>query len=461
MAVTAKELREKRAVKVREAEAILAKAEDEKRSVTAEETTAFNKIAGYRADGKDIDGEVQALTKEIERVERLGEFKAILSDTGERSTPGNENRQGGFDGKEPARPRDHEVEGRLGYNTFGEFALDVRRAKSHDMTPSPKLEISRRAAQGMGISVGSDGGFLAPPTFAQKIFERIYGPDSLAGMCDPYDVTGNSIIFPRNSESSRVNGSRYGGVSSYWLNEGVAPTLSKPTFGRLQLDLHKLICLGAMTDELLADSEGFALDQYLIKCFSGEAGFRVGDSLVNGSGSGQPLGALAAPCTVSVSKETGQSAATINATNVLKMWSRMWARCRQNAVWLINQDIEPQLLSMQIGTGVANQVVYMPPGGLSAAPYATLMGRPVMPVEYCPTLGTVGDIILIDLSQWVLAKKSAGVQTAVSAHLYFNTDEMAYRLIYRVDAQPWWATALTPYKGSNTQSCAVTLATRS
>jgi HK97 family phage major capsid protein len=115
---------------------------------------------------------------------------------------------------------------------------------------------------------------------------------------------------------------------------------------------------------------------------------------------------------------------------------------------------------MQIGTGVANQVVYMPPGGLSQQPYATLMGRPVMPVEYCATLGTVGDIILIDLSQWVLAKKRGGPQAAATAHLYFNTDEQAFRLVFRVDAQPWWASALTPYKGSNTQSCAVTLATR-
>ena len=35
----------------------------------------------------------------------------------------------------------------------------------------------------------------------------------------------------------------------------------------------------------------------------------------------------------------------------------------------------------------------MPPGGLSAASYGTLFGRPVLTVEYCAALGDEGDII--------------------------------------------------------------------
>ena len=79
------------------------------------------------------------------------------------------------------------------------------------------------------------------------------------------------------------------------------------------------------------------------------------------------------------------------------MWSRLWAPCRQNAVWLINQDVEKQLHTMTVGTGSAATLAYLPPGGLSAKPYATLLGRPVLPVEWCHTLGTVGDIMLADL----------------------------------------------------------------
>jgi hypothetical protein len=63
--------------------------------------------------------------------------------------------------------------------------------------------------------------------------------------------------------------------------------------------------------------------------------------------------------------------------------------------------------AFDIGTG--GVPVYLPPGGLSESPYAILKGRPVIPVEYCATLGTVGDIILADFTQ-VIASRRARMQ---------------------------------------------------
>ena len=216
-----------------------------------------------------------------------------------------------------------------------------------------------------------------------------------------------------------------------------------------------------MTDELLADAP--TLSGYLNRVFPDEINFVVGDSLVNGTGAGQPLGILNAPCTVSVAKETGQAAATIVPQNIVKMWARLFRGMasgeNSGAVWFINQDVNPQLQLMTLGIGTAGVVTYMPPGGLSGKPYATLMGAPIVETEWNATLGTVGDIILADMSQMVSISKS--MESAQSMHLYFDTDETAYRVTFRLDAQPWWSSALTPFKGSNTQSCFVTLATRS
>ena len=64
---------------------------------------------------------------------------------------------------------------------------------------------------------------------------------------------------------------------------------------------------------------------------------------VSGTGVGQPLGILNAPSTISVAKHVSQPADTIWFENVSKMWARLYAPCRRNAIWLINQDIEPQL----------------------------------------------------------------------------------------------------------------------
>ena len=120
---------------------------------------------------------------------------------------------------------------------------------------------------------------------------------------------------------------------------------------------------------------------------------------------------------------------------------------------------EPQLFALNAPVGTGGQLVYMPPGGLSASPYSTLMGRPVLPVEYCCTLGTTGDIALCDFSQYLLATKG-GMQSAVSIHVRFIYDETVIRFVWRVDGQPSWAAALTPFQGTNTQSPFVVLATR-
>jgi HK97 family phage major capsid protein len=308
--------------------------------------------------------------------------------------------------------------------------------------------------------VGSDGGFLVPPQFSNKLFERVYQDNDLLRRTDQYTVGGNSMVFPRNAETSRATGSRWGGVRAYWLGEGSQGTRSAPTFGKLTMNLHKLMCLGVATEELLNDS-GTALEQYLFRVFSDEITFLVGDSLINGTGAGQPLGVLNSGCLVSVAKEAGQAAATLNTQNIVKMWARMWAPSRSSAVWLINQDVEPSLHTMTLGIGTAGIATYMPPGGLSQSPYATLLGRPVMPTEFNATLGTQGDIILADLSQMCSLTKGGGMMNATSIHFYFDTDQQAFRVTFRLDAQPWWASALTPFKGTATQSCFVALDTRS
>lgn len=358
-----------------------------------------------------------------------------------------------------AAPIDMPNDARSGFKNFGEFALAVRDACQPGKRPDDRLAPMLKSPSGMGETVNADGGFLVPTEFSQKLLERVYATSNLLGMTDQYVVAGNSIAFPRNAETSRANGSRWGGVRAYWRSEGDQASASRPTFGQLSLTLNKLFVMITASDELLADTQGLALEQYLLRVASEEINFVVGDSILNGSGSGQPLGILGAPCLVTVPKETGQAAATLTANNIAAMWSRLWAPCRQNAVWLINQDVESQLNTMTVGTGSSAMAAYLPPGGLSSKPYATLLGRPVYPVEWCPTLGTVGDIVLADLRHYVTITKGM-VESAMSIHLRFDYDESTFRFIFRVDGKPWWSAALTPYKGSNTQSCFVALATR-
>ncbi len=120
---------------------------------------------------------------------------------------------------------------------------------------------------------------------------------------------------------------------------------------------------------------------------------------------------------------------------------------KRNAVWLINGDVEPQLMSMSFpGTGTAVPV-YLPPGGLSGQPYGTLMGRPVISTEAAAALGDVGDISFVDLKQYMSVVKAGGIRQDVSIHLFFDYDVSAFRFVLRVGGQPWWNTAITRLNG--------------
>jgi len=400
--------------------AIFAKAGTEKRDTTEEEDARLEELKTHIAKlGRERDQYVQlkGLQPEIEAMT-----------------------------KEPIKPDPENKE--ESFRSFGEQLMAVVEAAKSGGKIDPRLTTR---ATGLSEGTPSEGGFLVQTDFSTELLKRTYETGVLANRCRklPISSGANSIRINAIDETSRAAGSRWGGVLAYWLAEAGTKQATKPKFRKLELNLNKLIGLCYATDELLQDAA--ALESVIMQAFSEEFGFMVDDAIINGTGAGQPLGILNGGALVSVAAETGQPAATILAENIVKVWSRMWARSRRNAIWLINQDIEPQLFTMSLAVGTGGVPVYMPANGLSGLPYGTLIGRPVVPIEQCATLGTVGDIILADLSQYVMADKS-GIQTASSIHVQFVTDETVFRFVYRVDGQPIWNLPLTPYKGGATKT---------
>lgn len=316
-----------------------------------------------------------------------------------------------------------------------------------------------RAPTGAGQVDPSTGGFLVQVDFATSIFMLSHDMGEIMQRVNkiPISANANGLKIPGVDETSRATGSRWGGVASSWAAEGIAGTESRPKFRLVEFDLKKLISRMTVTDELLADTT--ALTAIASQAFSEEITFMVEDAIVEGTGAGQPLGYINSPATVVVAKVNGQVNGTVVKENIDAMWSRMWSRSRKNAIWVINQDCEPQLNQLNQAVGTGGQLVYLPPGGIANAPNATLYGRPLIATEYCAALGTPGDIALLDLSQYTMVDKG-GIQMATSMHIAFDTDEMRFRITYRCDGKPMWALPMTPFKGSLTKSPFVVLAQR-
>jgi HK97 family phage major capsid protein len=335
---------------------------------------------------------------------------------------------------------------------LGEFCIAVRNA----MTGRDADARLYAAATGMGTAVPSDGGFAVPLEVAAGIEYDMFQTGELLSRVDARTITGDAIAYNVINETSRADGSRWGGVLGYWVDQGTAPTASQTKLARVEMKLRKVGCLGYATDELIADAA--ALGGELEALFAEELQFQVEDAITEGNGAGMPLGYLSAPCLVTVAKETGQAATSIMVANLSKMWARMRPRDKANAVWLINGDCGPQLdlLSIPAGAGALEPrfVVYGPDGIM------TIKGKPVIELEYNATLGTVGDIVLINLKRYRLIRK-AGVEQASSIHVLFTTDQTTFRAFYRCDGQMIPRGPIVPYKGAaNTISSVVVLATR-
>jgi HK97 family phage major capsid protein len=344
------------------------------------------------------------------------------------------------------------------FSSLGQQMVAVVHAARPGGQVDPRLY--NATASGLNETVPSDGGFLVQQDFVAGLLEDTMKTGILAPKCRPQPISANANSIKINGvdETSRVS-SRFGGIVAYWGSEAELKTKSAPKFRKIELNLHKLIGLCYATDELLADAA--ALEGFIRAAFPSEFGFQIDDAIINGTGAGCPLGILNAGCLVSQAKETGQKADTIVAENVIKMSSRIFASSFPNAEWYVNQMCLPQLYTMSIAVGTGGQLVFVPPGGLSGAPYGSLLGRPVVPIEQCAALGDVGDIILADLNGYILAQKS-GIQSDVSIHVRFLYDESVFRFVLRIDGQPVRASALTPYKGgaTATQSHFIALAER-
>ena len=334
------------------------------------------------------------------------------------------------------------------YKNAGEFLQAVRGATLFPGALDKRLLPLK--ATGLNEAIPSQGGFLIPTQYAAGIYERMYNVGEVLKRVNNTPVAGNNLTINAIDETSRVAGSRMGGVLGYWLEEGGTKQTSKPKFRQIDLKLKKVAALCYATDELLDDAT--ALSSWMTTNVPEELRFMVEDSVYNGDGVGKPLGFMQSPALVSV---TRIDANEVDIDDVSKMMARRWPGPR-DYVWLINPEVLPQLIQMTVGT----TPVFIPQGGASASPYATLMGLPLVETEYSAALGTTGDIALVALSQYQMISKG-DVKTDQSIHVAFTTDETAFRFVYRCDGEPLWNSTLTPFKSSNALSPFVVLSTSS
>lgn len=321
-------------------------------------------------------------------------------------------------------------------------------------------------------SGGPDGGFLLSTELASTVWDKARAVDGPLSRCFFMKTDCHDFRFPAFDESYRVAGSRFGGLRARWQgttdDQSMTSIASQPAIEGVNFTPRRLSVFSQpFSRDLLADASvveamlGYAVDQ--------EVRYEVEDAMINGLGDVKPLGVINAPCSIQVTRAGSDSIAT---ADIDAMWSRMWGFSRRNSVWICSDDT---LLKLdQAATTAGWQPNLYTAQGTSGSPNALLKGRPVLPVEQCPALGSPGDLILADWSQYGLVARSIGddgapatalsygmlgsfVERRSSDYFHFDTDCTVFRFKLRIDGKPLWKQAVTIADGSQTASPFVVL----
>lgn len=344
-----------------------------------------------------------------------------------------------------------------GDNEFKSLADHARAVKdfttSYGRKVDPRLARligSQKAVQGASEGNPADGGILLEPTLAGQVMQPVHevGPFYVGATKIPAGENSNSGYVLAVNETSRVTGSRWGGLRGYRLAEGDTFTKSKPNFRKVQWELKKYGVLVYGTDELLKDARQFSA--IVEQGSREELAFMMNDDIFRGVGTSGAQGIMNSSALITVTRDTG---AKILGTDISAMWQRLDLRSKSNAAWYINPDCAAQLDGL---FAVGSTAVLFPYAGYTADGVRTLYGKPIIETEFNASLNTTGDILLADLSQYVVFEKG-GIESASSIHVEFLTDQEVFRYIARMDGSANVASALTPANGSNTTSPFVVL----
>jgi HK97 family phage major capsid protein len=338
-----------------------------------------------------------------------------------------------------------------GFKNLGEFAKAV-------WTRDPRLF---QNASGMSEGVASDGGFYLPTGFLAGLMDASLQAESIRPRATVIPVSTSSIVVPLFDTTDRST--KIAGLDGLPTAEGATATTQRAVLSRLTMAPEKYVVLVPATTELLDDAPAAftqLLQRYMVEAMSAKLDY----AFLNGTGAGEPLGIVNAPATVSVAKETSQVAATLVPQNLAKMVSRLAPGSFSKAVWLANSSVLPQLflLTVKVSNAASSDFVGgFGPNWFTVAPDGsmTLFGRPLIITDRCAALGTVGDIILADLTSYLIALRQ-DASLAIDSSIGFKESEIWFRLTMRVDGQPMLKSAVTPRLGGSTLSPFVTLATR-
>ncbi|WP_406699243.1 phage major capsid protein [Singulisphaera sp. Ch08] len=288
---------------------------------------------------------------------------------------------------------------------------------------------------------GTTGGYTVAPDYGKELLQLAREESIVRPFSNNKKLPAREAYYPMLNQTFVPSGTQgapqsayYGGVKMTWSGEAQPGTPTEPTFKQVHIVTNELQGLTKISRFLLSDSF-ISLDSELKSLFSGAIAYAEDYAFLAGDGVAKPKGILQSPATITyATRATANQFKLVDAANVM---GAMTPQSRPKSVWVMTNNLFSQLVQLVDASG---RVTYIPNVGTGyneaklAMGQLLLFGRPVLFTEKLPPLGTTGDVLLADFSKYITAD-TGSLEIAASDQYAFNTNQITYRIIERVDGQ--------------------------
>lgn len=418
---TALELKNRKSDIIAEMRKMLDLVEDEKRAMTTSEDKRY----------RELDAECDRLDREIMNAEANGDRRAkvdaadkdlhrVVNPLPDSARMGHYRAGGDYS----TRADDG------GFSSLSEYLWAIA-AQRRDARPDDRLNALAEKRE-MQMSAGAGGGYAVPEVFSSLFLQA----PAQAGIVRRYATTlpvgypPDSIVHVPCLDQTSGTGGTYGGVSLTHGGEGITLTETNAKIREISLEPKQLNCYLPVTNKLLQNWE--TSNQVITRLLRDAVEGQIDYDCLRGDGINKSLGVINCAAAIAYTR------AGANAIAFSDIYG-MVSRCKMGGspIWIGSQTIIPQLAAM---TDAGSHAVWIGGGnlaqGASAPMPSTLFGFPLYFSDRLPALGTKGDLILTDLSYY-LVKPGSGPRVDISTEFLFTQDKSVFRIIMMMDGRPW------------------------
>lgn len=304
--------------------------------------------------------------------------------------------------------------------------------ESRSLRPTGSFE----SRTGLADSPASAGGATFGPSFRTILYQHLLFHSAIrqTRVTVLNTASGENLLMPKTVTHS--------GAGTIVAEASVIGE-SDPTFGVGTLSAYKYANLILVSSELEADTQVDLLG-YLAKMMGQRLGDGMGTDFVTGAGGGvKPTGVLVGASTIAQVVGGTPAASGATFTELTQLYDKIIPPYQMNGEWFLGQGAMQKIRALVNSQGTP---IFLP--SLYGSEPDTLFGKPITLDPNMPTpASNATSIAFGDFSTYFI-RDVAGLRFERSLDYAFNSDQLAYRAIWRTDGLLLDTTgAIGTYKG--------------